>query len=224
MGTVEVRQAPMFAKCSDLFSTLVALFSSIEPGDYFALNAFLPFTGEGRREAIEQMRHGVAESFGVVSCLEVGPRYLHSTGQLQKGGPNMGVFLILSADELKDIPLPEGATAPSLGALAKAQAAGDLVTLAKRGRRAVHLHLPDNSGVTLRLLAQVVDDVIADILTDRALAEAASLAEDEAELDAPEATAVVESVEASETQDVGSAEPMGETEANTQDSLEGAQL
>ncbi len=58
--------------------------------------------------------------------------------------------------------------------MAKAQAAGDLVTLAKRGRRCVHLHLPDNSGVTLRQLAQVIDDVIADILTDRALAEAAA--------------------------------------------------
>jgi glucose-6-phosphate isomerase len=131
----------------------------------------------------------VAEAFGVVSCLEVGPRYLHSTGQLQKGGPNMGVFLILSADELKDIPLPEGCPASSLGALAKAQAAGDLVTLAKRGRRCVHLHLPDNSGVTLRLLAQVVEDVIADILTDRALAEAAAAAEDE---ELAEATVVVE--------------------------------
>lgn len=211
MGNVEVSYAPMFEGCEGLHETLYALLSSIQPGDFFALNAFLPFTGEGRREAIEQMRHGVAESFGVVSCLEVGPRYLHSTGQLQKGGPNMGVFLILSADELKDIPLSEGATAPSLGTLAKAQAAGDLVTLSKRGRRCVHLHLPDNSGVTLRLLAQVVDDVIADILTDRALAEAAALAEEEAE--AAEVTAVVETVE-----------PMGETEANTNDSLEGAQL
>lgn len=216
MGNVEVSYAPMFEGCEGLHETLYALLSSIQPGDFFALNAFLPFTGEGRREAIEQMRHGVAESFGVVSCLEVGPRYLHSTGQLQKGGPNMGVFLILSADELKDISLSEGATAESLGTLAKAQAAGDLVTLAKRGRRCVHLHLPDNSGVTLRLLAQVVDDVIADILTDRALAEAAALAEEEAELDAAEATAVVENVEA--------VEPMGETEAATADSLEGAQL
>lgn len=216
MGNVEVSYAPMFEGCEGLHETLYALLSSIQPGDFFALNAFLPFTGEGRREAIEQMRHGVAESFGVVSCLEVGPRYLHSTGQLQKGGPNMGVFLILSADELKDISLPEGATAESLGTLAKAQAAGDLVTLAKRGRRCVHLHLPDNSGVTLRLLAQVVDDVIADILTDRALAEAAALAEEEAELDAAEATAVVEDVE--------TIEPMGETEAATADSLEGAQL
>ena len=196
MGRVEVSFAPMFEGCEDLHETLYALLSSIQPGDFFALNAFLPFTGEGRREAIEQIRHGVAESFGCVSCLEVGPRYLHSTGQLQKGGPNMGVFLILSADELKDIPLPEGASASSLGELAKAQAAGDLVTLVKRGRRCVHLHLPDNSGVTLRQLAQVVDDVIADILTDRALAEAAAMAEDE---ELAEATVVVEAAEASET-------------------------
>ena len=196
MGRVEVSFAPMFEGCEDLHETLYALLSSIQPGDFFALNAFLPFTGEGRREAIEQIRHGVAESFGCVSCLEVGPRYLHSTGQLQKGGPNMGVFLILSADELKDIPLPEEAAAPSLGELAKAQAAGDLATLAKRGRRCVHLHLPDNSGVTLRQLAQVVDDVIADILTDRALAEAAAMAEDE---ELAEATVVVEAAEASET-------------------------
>ena len=213
MGTVEVSFAPMFEGCEDLHETLYALLSSIVPGDFFALNAFLPFSGEHRREAIEQIRHGVAEAFGVVSCLEVGPRYLHSTGQLQKGGPNMGVFLILSADELKDIPLPEGASAPSLGDLAKAQAAGDLVTLAKRGRRCVHLHLPDNSGVTLRQLAQVIDDVIADIITDRALAEAAALEEDE---ELAEATAVVETVE--------NAEPMGETEAATAESLEGAQL
>ena len=117
--------------------------------------------------ALEAIRHDVAESFGVVSCLEVGPRYLHSTGQLQKGGPNCGVFLILSADELKDVPLAR--EAESLGALAKAQASGDLITLADRGRRCVHLHLPDNSGVTLRCLAEVVNGVIADLLVDRAL-------------------------------------------------------
>ena len=97
----------------------------------------------------------------MVSCLEVGPRYLHSTGQLQKGGPNCGVFLILSADELKDIPLKE--EAESLGSLAKAQASGDLVTLASRGRRCVHLHLPDNSGVTLRALAEVVCDILEEL-------------------------------------------------------------
>ena len=158
MGEVEVRQASCFKDCKDVRSSLRALLGSIQPGDFFALNAFLPFTGEGRREALETIRHGVADKCGVVSCLEVGPRYLHSTGQLHKGGPNCGVFLILSADELKDIPLKQ--EAESLGSLAKAQASGDLVTLADRGRRCVHLHLPDNSSVTLRALADVVGEIL----------------------------------------------------------------
>ncbi len=237
MGIVEVRQAPALSGCDDMRSSLYALFSSVQPGDFFALNAFLPFTGEGRREALESIRHDVAEAFGVVSCLEVGPRYLHSTGQLQKGGPNWftgegrrealesirhdvaeafgvvsclevgprylhstgqlqkggpncGVFLILSADELKDIPLPQ--EAESLGALAKAQASGDLITLAERGRRCVHLHLPDNSGVTLRMLALVIRDIVADIIVDRALAEAEEEAED-AELEQARAEGAVNS-------------------------------
>ena len=161
MGEAEVRLAPCFKDCTDIRSALRALLASIQPGDFFALNAFLPFTGEGRREALETIRHGVAEKRGVVSCLEVGPRYLHSTGQLHKGGPNCGVFLILSADELKDIPLKQ--EAESLGSLAKAQASGDLMTLADRGRRCVHLHLPDNSGVTLRGLADVVEEILAEL-------------------------------------------------------------
>ena len=163
MGTVEVRQSQQFEGYTSLRETLTALMSSIEPGDYFALNAFLPFTGEGRREALETIRHSIAEKFGVVSCLEVGPRYLHSTGQLQKGGPNCGVFLILSADELKDIPLEGDGGAESLGSLAKAQAVGDMLTLCSKGRRVVHLHLPDNSGVTLRMLADVLLGVLREL-------------------------------------------------------------
>ncbi|QKF07456.1 glucose-6-phosphate isomerase [Berryella wangjianweii] len=162
MGEVEARLAPCFAGAGTIREALRQLLGSIRPGDFFALNAFLPFTGEGRREALEVIRHGVAERFGVAACLEVGPRYLHSTGQLQKGGPNDGVFLIVSADELKDVPL-EGEVAPSLGALAKAQAIGDQVILAQRGRRAVHLHVPDNSGVTLRALASEVMSVLAEV-------------------------------------------------------------
>ena len=108
----------------------------------------------------------LAEKLGVVSCLEVGPRYLHSTGQLQKGGANNGVFLILSADEVKDIPLCDE-IADSLGGLAKAQASGDLVTLSSRGRRAMHLQLPDNAGVTLRALSEAVGHVLDEIIAER---------------------------------------------------------
>ena len=166
MGEAEVTIAPRI-KADTLMDALHNLFASIEPGDYFALDAFLPFDGEGRREALEVIRHGVADKLGVVSCLEIGPRYLHSTGQLQKGGTNNGVFLVVSADELKDIPLrhvePE-----SLGTLARTQAAADLSIMIERGRRCMHLHLPDNSGVTIRALGDAVMHVLNDIEKERA--------------------------------------------------------
>jgi glucose-6-phosphate isomerase len=130
---------------------LRALLGSLEQRDYFSLNAFLPFRGYGRREALERMRNRVASRLGVASCLEIGPRYLHSTGQLHKGGPNTGVFLFLSADEDNDIIIPgEGL---SLGDLAAIQAQGDFDALAARGRRAVQVHLAGNDSETLSRFA-----------------------------------------------------------------------
>ena len=161
-GAIEVRLSGCCSQATDVYSALRDLIGSLRLGDYFALNAFLPFTGEGRREALESMRHQVASKCKIMSCLEIGPRYLHSTGQLQKGGANKGVFLILSADEARDIPLM-GEKASSLGQLAKAQAIGDFSILAERGRRCLHLHLPDNSGVTLRYLANVLARVLNEL-------------------------------------------------------------
>lgn len=168
-GEVEVSVGARFSNETTLRGSLAALLRSIGPGDYFALNAFLPYTGEGRREALENIRHGVGLKRNVVSCLEVGPRYLHSTGQLQKGGPDTGVFLIVSADELKDISLDS--EAQSLGALAKAQASGDLKVLSERGRRCLHIHLPDNSGVTLRALADLVLKTLEELEQEKLLEE-----------------------------------------------------
>lgn len=135
-----------------LDEALRLLFSAIKPHDYFSINAFLPFTGEGRRMPLEQIRHNIAQGFGVPSCLEIGPRYLHSTGQFQKGGPNEGIILLISADEPSDIAIP-GETF-TLGQMERAQAAGDMSVLAERGRFALHLHLPDNNGGVLNELAQ----------------------------------------------------------------------
>jgi glucose-6-phosphate isomerase len=131
----------------DVDQTLRALFGSLKSGDYFSLNAFLPFRGYGRREALERMRNRVASRLGVVSCLEIGPRYLHSTGQLHKGGPDSGVFLILSADEDNDIVIPDEDF--TLGELAAIQAQGDFGALASRGRRVVHIHLSGNDSEVL---------------------------------------------------------------------------
>lgn len=169
MGEVEVRLGGAISGVESLEDALAQLFESVQPGDYFALNVFVPFTGEGRREALEVIRHTAAKEFGVPSCLEVGPRYLHSTGQLHKGGPNNGVYLIVSADELKDIPLLR-APASSLASLAKAQAEGDLMTLSDRGRRCLHVHLPDNSGSTLRQLGELVQKVARRVKADKRIA------------------------------------------------------
>ena len=176
MGQAEVTCAPCVAS-DNLMDALKTLLSSIQPGDYFALDAFLPFDGEGRREGLEAIRHNIGASLGVVSCLEIGPRYLHSTGQLQKGGPDNGVYLLLSAGELRDIPL-RGLEAESLGTLARAQAAADLSILIERGRRCMHLHLPDNSGVAIHALAEAIAYVLAEIEAERG---DAALAEAEAE-------------------------------------------
>ena len=159
---IEVHAAPCLGACSTVHDALSALMASVKPGDYFCLNAFLPFAGEGRREALERIRHAVAAHLGVASCLEIGPRYLHSSGQLYKGGPNTGVFLVISADEPRDVPLA-GEKAPSLGALAEAQATGDALTLVERGRRVAHLHLPDHAGATLRIVADEVEKVLNEL-------------------------------------------------------------
>lgn len=162
IGKVEVHISEALCDKTEektLDAALRALFGSIEPGDYFSFNAFLPFAGEGRREAIEEIRHTVASHYGVASCLEIGPRYLHSTGQLHKGGPNKGVYLIISADEPKDIEIDDD-RAQTLGQLAKAQASGDFTILSSRGRRCVHVHLPDNSAVSIRALAKAFKKVV----------------------------------------------------------------
>lgn len=159
IGAIEVRVSDCCSTAHDVRAALYGLFSSIEPGNYFAMNAFLPFDGYARKAALGRIRIGVARWCNVMSCLEIGPRYMHSTGQLQKGGSNTGVYLLVSADEPKDIPLQD-VPAKSLGELSKAQAIGDFMILAERGRRCLHLHLPDNSTITLQRLAFLVEEVL----------------------------------------------------------------
>ena len=159
IGPVEVRVSDCCSAAADVRAALYGLFKSVAPGNYFAMNAFVPFDGEGRREALGRIRREVALRCGVMSCLEIGPRYMHSTGQLQKGGANTGVYLLVSAGEPKDVELWD-VPAKSLGQLSKAQAIGDFLILSERGRRCLHLHLPDNSTVTLRRFADVVCEVL----------------------------------------------------------------
>jgi hypothetical protein len=86
--------------------------------------------------------------------LGYGPRYLHSTGQLHKGGPNSGVFLIVTAEGESDVPVPD---APySFGVLEMAQALGDFQSLDRASRRAAHVHLPDRTPGSMSRLANLL--------------------------------------------------------------------
>ena len=133
------------------------MYSLLESNDYIAVLPYVYASPEVDK-AMAALRNKIMSKTKRAVLFGYGPRYLHSTGQLQKGGPNKGVFLIVSADELKDIPIVDG-KAPSLGTLAKAQAAGDRAILSERGRRCLHLHLPDNTGVTLRCLANIISQL-----------------------------------------------------------------
>jgi transaldolase/glucose-6-phosphate isomerase len=105
--------------------------------DYFAILAYLP-GDDAVAERLQRVRVRVRELTGAATTLGFGPRFLHSTGQLHKGGPDTGVFLQLTADPSKDLPIP--GWDESFGTLIAAQALGDLTSLQRRGRRAMRLH------------------------------------------------------------------------------------
>lgn len=144
---------------------LEELFSTINPGDYFSLNAFLPFYKEFRRVPLEEIRHCVAAHLGIVSCLEIGPRYLHSTGQFQKGGSNNGIFLLLSSQEDEDLAIPGESF--TLETLSHAQACGDMAALTEKGRRALRVHLKDNGEDTLARISAYICSAACKVASER---------------------------------------------------------
>ena len=109
-----------------------------KPGDYFAILAYVPPT-PAIYTRLQELRATWGRALGCATTLGVGPRYLHSTGQLHKGGPASGLFLVITTDVSADIEIPEMGT--SFGALHRAQARGDVRALLARGRRVAHVHL-----------------------------------------------------------------------------------
>jgi transaldolase / glucose-6-phosphate isomerase len=127
-------------------------------GDYFAALAYLPMT-HAHEAALSRMRHRVREARHVATCLGFGPRFLHSTGQAYKGGPDSGVFLQVTCDDAEDLPVP-GASY-SFGVVKAAQARGDFQVLADRGRRALRVHLGPDVAAGLDRLSQLVARALA---------------------------------------------------------------
>ena len=115
-----------------------ALRRAARPGDYLAILAYLPPTPDIAAR-LQAVRAAWARDLGCATTLGFGPRYLHSTGQLHKGGPNTGLFLVVTADDAEDADIPEMGT--TFGRLERAQARGDVGALVARGRRVAHVHL-----------------------------------------------------------------------------------
>jgi transaldolase/glucose-6-phosphate isomerase len=123
-------------RTEDLDGLLVGL----RPGEYAAIQAFVA-PGETAWEGLQAARARIRDRFGVATTLGYGPRYLHSTGQLHKGGPNTGVFVQVLEGPHEDRPIPGQSF--TFGRLMEAQAAGDLAALRERGRRAARVALDD---------------------------------------------------------------------------------
>jgi transaldolase/glucose-6-phosphate isomerase len=123
---------------SALAKELGAWLRRIRAGDYVGIQAYLAPTAQ-TSEALRRMRATLQDRLRVATTAGFGPRFLHSTGQLHKGGPDSGVFLQLVDEPARDLPVPE--TDYTFGALIRAQALGDFGALRQRGRRALRVNL-----------------------------------------------------------------------------------
>ena len=122
-------------------------------GDYVVLSAFFHRT-EAREDVLTRIRSRIRSRLKVATTVGYGPRFLHSTGQLHKGGPSTGVFLVLTSDAVEDVPIPDRSY--SFGVLRAAQALGDLEVLERRGRRALRVHLGTDVDGGLARLDQAI--------------------------------------------------------------------
>ncbi len=127
-------------------------------GDYFCISAYVEMKEE-HQAPLQAVRHAVRDARKVATCLGYGPRFLHSTGQAYKGGPNSGVFLQITCDDADDLPVP--GQRYTFGVVKAAQARGDFQVLAERGRRALRVHLGSNVGAGLATLRRAIEKALA---------------------------------------------------------------
>ena len=129
----------------------------LQAGDYFALLAYLEMN-DANEAALQSARHAVRDRKHVATCLGFGPRFLHSTGQAYKGGPNTGVFLQITCDDAIDLPVP--GQKYTFGIVKAAQARGDFEVLAERGRRALRVHLGADVNRGLERLGTAINQAL----------------------------------------------------------------
>jgi transaldolase / glucose-6-phosphate isomerase len=151
------RNASELNKAADRDTTLAGFIGAhlgrIQAGDYFALLGYIEMN-EVHEHQLESIRHIVRDKKRVATCLGFGPRFLHSTGQAYKGGPNSGVFLQVTSDDAADLKVP--GQKYTFGIVKAAQARGDFEVLAERGRRVLRVHVGSDVSAGLSKLEQAV--------------------------------------------------------------------
>jgi transaldolase / glucose-6-phosphate isomerase len=129
----------------------------LRAGDYFALLGYIQMN-ETHQNQLQSIRHAVRNKKRVATCVGFGPRFLHSTGQAYKGGPNSGVFLQITCDDAADVPVP--GQKYTFGVVKAAQARGDFQVLAERGRRVLRVHVGEDVSAGLAKLEQAVEQAL----------------------------------------------------------------
>ncbi len=136
-----------------LESLLAGHCARLGPGDYLALLAYVEMS-DAHARPLQRIRHHIRDVYGAATVVGFGPRFLHSTGQAYKGGPNSGVFIQITCDDAADLPVPGRRC--SFGVVKAAQARGDYQVLSDRGRRLLRLHLTGDVAAGLNRIADLV--------------------------------------------------------------------
>lgn len=144
-------------QATTLTGLLKAHLSRLTDGDYFALLSYIEMK-PAHESVLERIRQKVRDTTKAATCVGFGPRFLHSTGQSYKGGPNTGVFLQITCDDAADLPVPDQTY--TFGVVKAAQARGDFQVLAERGRRALRIHLGTDVAAGLAQLEAAVNEAL----------------------------------------------------------------
>lgn len=145
-------------KDATLVGYLRAHLNRLHAGDYFAVLGYIQMN-DAHESQLQAIRHAVRDKRRVATCLGFGPRFLHSTGQAYKGGPNSGVFLQITCDDAADLQVP--GQKYTFGTVKAAQARGDFQVLAERNRRALRVHLGSDVAAGLDQLQRAVQQALA---------------------------------------------------------------
>ncbi len=150
---VDPKNAAALRGPATLHDLMKSHLNRINAGDYFGVLAYITMN-EANEGALQVIRHNVRDAKKVATVLGFGPRFLHSTGQAYKGGPDTGVFLQITCDDKIDLPVP--GQKYTFGVVKAAQARGDFAVLAERGRRALRVHIGKNVRADLGKLGRVI--------------------------------------------------------------------